>query len=566
MICSKILNSCQQNYSVYKKELYGIVYCLRKFHSYLFGRHFNLYTDHKPLTFMFTTETLSVPLQQWLDVIVSYSFQIKHRDGVLNVVPDMLSRMHSASYQRSVWGIPQHIQVDPSHIEVNAITTRASSHLKGGGVQDVIQAKDDLLVQCELRGKSAPSEAERLPLIQHHHALGHFGRDALFKKLWSINKWWPGVRDDIERVTQSCDACCKYTVHALGYHPAQFITADGPWTHIQIDCSVHLPESEDGHKVLLVIIDVFTGFVILKSLITNTAEIIANELWSVFAIMGLPKIVQSDNGPEFSNKVVKALTTLIGVQHRFITPYNPRCDGKVERVIGTVMSIIKKLLNGTTKYWPLFVSFAQFSYNQKLTTLTGSSPFCLMFARQANEVTDYTSASIKTINLDDWKSHQEKLLSLILPAISSRIHMNKTKMVKSLDTHRKQLLQAGVPAGTTVMIVDPHHQDKFEPKFIGPYTIIRRARNGAYVLRDAAGDLLDRHVTADKMKILKRLKADDDDVYEVSLITEHRGEAGNYEYLTSWKGYDDQTWAPQASFFDDKPIKKYWSSKSTSSV
>ena len=565
MICSKILNQSQTHYSTYKKELFAIVYCLRKFHSYVYGRQFDLYTDHKPLTFIFTSEKLSVPLQQWLDVIISYSFRIRHREGILNVVPDMLSRMYASAYKRSTWGVPKHIIPDPTFdsqsISAQAISTRSRTQLKGGGKHSNDKMKSDIAIQCFLRDKISPPDNEKIALIQHHHALGHFGRDALFKKLWSINKWWPGMREDIEKVVQSCDACCRFSVQALGYHPAQFIQADGPWTHIQVDCSVHLPESEDGHKVLLVVIDIFTGFVILKPLITNTAEIIANELWSIFAIMGLPKILQTDNGPEFSNKVVKALTSLIGIQHRFITPYNPRCDGKVERVIGTIMSIIKKLLNGTTKYWPLFVSFAQFSYNQKLTSLTGSSPFCLMFARQANDITDYSQIPIKTVNLNDWKAHQEKVLSLILPAISSRIQLNKSKMVKSLDAHRKQLLQDGVPAGTSVMIIDEKRENKFEPKFVGPYTIIRRARNGAYVLRDAAGDLLDRHVTVDKMKILKRLNIGKDDVYEVERITEHRGVAGNYEYLTSWKGFSEKTWEPQANFLDDRPIKSYWKTK-----
>ena len=169
MICSKILNPSQRNYSVYKKELFAIVYCLRKFHSYLYGRHFDLYTDHKPLTYMFVSETLSVPLQQWLDVIVSYSFQIHHRDGILNVLPDALSRVYAGQYEQSTWGIPKHIQVDPTWIEVNAVSTRSSTRVRGGGVEDVRKSKDDISGQCELRGKEAPPVSERIPLMEHHH-------------------------------------------------------------------------------------------------------------------------------------------------------------------------------------------------------------------------------------------------------------------------------------------------------------------------------------------------------------------------------------------------------------
>ena len=49
-ICSKKLSSSQCNYSAYKKELYGIVYCLKSFHSYVWGRtDLVLVTDHRPL-------------------------------------------------------------------------------------------------------------------------------------------------------------------------------------------------------------------------------------------------------------------------------------------------------------------------------------------------------------------------------------------------------------------------------------------------------------------------------------------------------------------------------------
>ncbi len=34
-ICSKKLNPCQRRYSTYKKELYGVVYCMRQFHQYM---------------------------------------------------------------------------------------------------------------------------------------------------------------------------------------------------------------------------------------------------------------------------------------------------------------------------------------------------------------------------------------------------------------------------------------------------------------------------------------------------------------------------------------------------
>lgn len=187
-----------------------------------------------------------------------------------------------------------------------------------------------------------------------------------------------------------------------------------------------------------------------------------------------------------------------------------------------------------------------------------------MFGRDCNELQDYVNVDVVNMKGDetDWTEHQRKLISIIYPSISTRILDKKKKMVEHMNMKRRSVVLKGLPAGTAVMLNDPRRQNKFEPKYIGPYNIVRRTRNGTYVLRDAAGDLLDRHVQLDQLKVLskKEAKVKVDDVYEVEKIIEHKGEPGNYSYLVKWKGYenDGNTWEHQASFFDDGVIKKYW--------
>jgi hypothetical protein len=239
----------------------------------------------------------------------------------------------------------------------------------------------------------------------------------------------------------------------------------------------------------------------------------------------------------------------------------------VERAIGSVTMVIKKLLHGTSTYWPMFVPFAQLAYNSKVSSLTASSPFSLMFARDPNPLCDYTGDEPAMVNLDDWTQYQHKIISLIYPAVSDRIMSKKMKQAKQLDLHRRLVSPRAFPAGSTVMIKDPTRQNKFEPKYIGPYTVIRRSRGGAYVLKDAAGDLLDRHVPIDQLKLIARTKRridNDQPIYEVQRILDHRGSPGSYEYLVHWTGYDDpadNTWEPASSFFDHSVIEFYWKSK-----
>ena len=587
-ICSKKFNENRQRWCAYKKELFGVVYSLRQFHSYVWGRtDLVVHTDHKPLIHMFQSSQLSPALQQWLDVLLDYAFEIRHREGILNIVPDAISRMYGAAYEHSpVWGVDPRFPAPPpddeptqsaplplrsldvnlAPIGVGEGEISADSIDPSAPSSSLLHQDSTLAVELEKRGKKCPATAdERSDLIAAAHAFGHFGMEAVFKRIFNDGYWWPNIRKDIDDHLKSCDACTRFTVVKSGFHPAQFIVANGPAEHFQIDTSVHLPVSPDGYTALLVCIDVFTGFVILRPLRNTTAELVAAELWSIFSILGLPKILQSDNGSEFNNDVLRTLIKLTGIEHRFISPYNPRADGKVERSIGTVTMIIKKLLHGTSQHWPIFVNFAQLTFNTKVSTLTGSTPFSLMFGRELNALKDYTvtDAEPNIISLDDWRNHQEKLVSLIYPALSERIRSGKDKLVQHLNKTRRQLLPTALPAGSTVMLKDPLRQNKFEPKYIGPYTISRRARNGGYVLVNATGDLYDRHVPADQLKLVAKSRRRIDveqPIYEVHRIIDHRGEPGHYEYLVDWKGYteEERTWEPQDQFMDQSVIQTYW--------
>ena len=631
-IHSKILSRSQRNYPAYKKELLAIVSCLRQFHSYIWGRSdLVIFTDHKPLTFMLSQTELSPALQCWLDVILDYSFEIRYRPGVLNVMPDVLSRMYTELYQ-ATWGVPSDVltvdedgtvrvgptsmsfaSAPPIHVATLDASSDRSSVLHGeedaaassladalaalaatdkavadvaAAAADAAQADADadadaegdtdpdppskappspidLAVEMEKRGKtSPPTSVEKVRLIQTEHERGHFGREAVYKALWNKNVWWPTMRADIISQLADCDACTRFVVTRAGYNPGEYITAAGPWDHIQIDCSTHLPPTPAGHRAMLVIIDVFTGFCLLRAMKTTSADEVAPILWDVFTTFGFPKILQSDNGPEFTNDVLRALVRLTGVQHRFISPYNPRADGKVERCIGTTTGILKKLLHGTDDLWSVLLPWAQWCFNNKVSSLTNSAPASLMFGRQMNEVKDYTGEEPVTVTLANWKKHQEKIMSVIYPAITDRTRTAKEKMVQAWNKQRRQLLNNALPNGAIVMLVDQTRKDKFEPKYVGPYHVIRRSRNGAYVLRDpATGDMLDRHVPPDQLKLVSKKPRPSDlreHLYQVDSILDHRGEPGSYEYLVKWQHYNDRTWEPAAGFLDDTVIRNYW--------
>jgi hypothetical protein len=189
-----------------------------------------------------------------------------------------------------------------------------------------------------------------------------------------------------------------------------------------------------------------------------------------------------------------------------------------------------------------------------------------MFGRSLNEPKDYTGISAgsepKQIDIHDWKDHTLKMVSVIYPAISARIDASKKRMVAALNKNRRQLLPGAIPNGAVVMIIDQTRGNKFEPKYVGPYTVIKRSRQGNYVLKDESdGDIYERRVPPDQIKLVSRKPRAVDvanKTYVVQSIVGHRGTPGNYQYDVKWKDYNARTWEHQSAFQDTQCIKDYW--------
>ena len=89
---SRTLNEHELNYSVIQKELLAIVWAVKYFRPYLYGVHFLIETDHRPLQFLKNIKEHNSLLQRWRTRLGEYQFDIKYVKGKTNYVADALSR------------------------------------------------------------------------------------------------------------------------------------------------------------------------------------------------------------------------------------------------------------------------------------------------------------------------------------------------------------------------------------------------------------------------------------------------------------------------------------------
>ncbi|CAM4533138.1 unnamed protein product, partial [Lepidochelys kempii] len=82
----------EPHYAAIEKECLAMVWALKKLEPYLFGRHFTVYTDHSPLTWLHQMKGANVKLRRWSLLLQDYDMDVVHVKGRANMIADALSR------------------------------------------------------------------------------------------------------------------------------------------------------------------------------------------------------------------------------------------------------------------------------------------------------------------------------------------------------------------------------------------------------------------------------------------------------------------------------------------
>jgi hypothetical protein len=97
---SRSLNMMERNYSTSEKELLAIVWSIKHFRPYLYGRKFKITTDHQPLTWIMNVKDPSSRLLRWRIKLEEYDYEILYRKGALNANADALSRINEVKVDK----------------------------------------------------------------------------------------------------------------------------------------------------------------------------------------------------------------------------------------------------------------------------------------------------------------------------------------------------------------------------------------------------------------------------------------------------------------------------------
>ena len=554
---AKSLNKAQKNYGATRRELLAVVTAIQDCRDYVYGRKFELFTDHKSLTFLMTQTKLNYMQLNAIDILFDYNFNINHRPGIEMVLPDGLSRMFREF--RATKG------------ECGAsVSNTISGNTRRLQLADLPRTPDKELCEYinERFNKELLPEAERKAKMESIHQLGHFGADVLFKSLWDQGFYWPGMRVECEKLVNSCMPCLRFNIGKAGFHPRKYVDAQRPFEHIVIDTITGFETTPRGNNIILVITDICTRFKIVLPQKTKNQSETARNLWKVMCTFPTPKIIGSDNGTEFCNSVITELLSLHGVLHKTIAAYNPRANGTAENAVGNVQDILRKITNGDMTDWDLFLPAVQLALNAKPNVTTGTSPASLLFGMNIGDFSNYDVASSTMLSVSELSERAAFLNDVLRPAALSNFRRKQQK--RAAATSRRQRQVKPLPIGTLVMLSDPTRSSKHDPKYTGPYRVVQQKRGGNYVLQEPDGKLHHRNPPIDQMKIIDaNSEVPFEDTHYIERILDHRGNGIRLEYLVKWLNYpsSENTWEPIESLTScEETLASYWQSRHGNSV
>ncbi|XP_039762474.1 uncharacterized protein K02A2.6-like [Pararge aegeria] len=410
---SRTLNSAECNYSQIQREALAIIFAVKKFHTYLYGRRFVLRIDHQPLIAIFGSKKdiphmASGRLIRWAILLSGYQYDIEYVQSKANSA-DALSRLPIDTGEENndantfIKFIENKFPIDSNQIKIESgkdkCISRILEFVKTGwpksGFKEPDQEmtanwrrREELYVEngCLMWGcRVVVPRALRPAVLAELHG-SHLGM-VKCKGLARSFVFWPGLDNDLERMCSACRTCGE-----VADLPPKAPVVPWSWPSNPFD-RVHIDFFSFRNITYLILVDAYSKWIEVSPMSTTTASNTILKLKEIFSRFGICRVLVSDNGPPFSSEEFKLFLKNNGIKHVTSAPYHPASNGEVENAVRTVKRSLKK---ADVEKICIFSFLHRFllDYRNSIHGTTGDTPARLVFGRHLRSRLDLLKSGI----------------------------------------------------------------------------------------------------------------------------------------------------------------------------
>src|SRR5438876_4309674 len=335
-------------------------------------------------------------------------------------------------------------------------------------------------------------ETDAILFMTHNHETGeHFGTDTTYNKI-ADRYYLKGMYDDIKKYIKCYDICQRRRQKG-GKSYLNPIEVGEPFERIRIDFVGPLERTKRRNRYILVVTDYLTKWPEAKAMKEATAENVIDFIYKrIICRHGCPKIILSDRGTHFRNKVVDGLCEKFRIKHKLSSPYHPQTNGLVERFNRTLCESLAKVSEKEDE-WDEHIESVLFAYRTIKHNTTKKTPFYMVYGREAilpieenKPGTDFGRNAIMKRLYDLVELTEERSQAL------GNIKKSQEQQKRRHDGRIKE--ETKFEIGMKVLLKDAAKEKqwsgKLSQKWKGPYYVHEIVGGGAYKLRTLEGKVL----------------------------------------------------------------------------
>eukprot|EP00253_Pinus_taeda_P005775 PITA_05775 len=417
---SKNLTPTELNYIVTEKEFLAVVHAINKFRHYITGYETFIHTDHYVIRYL-----MNKPIT---NDIANY------------LVTGKLPPHLFPSERRKI-------------IQESSKYSWISNELFKTGPDFVIR-------RCVWEDEMP----DILKACHDEPCGGHFTDRRTAYKILSLGYYWPSLFKDAKQYVKMCDNYQRMGRPTLSnempLQPQVLIETFEKWA-LDFIGPINTPSKQI--KYILVCTDYVTKWVEAKELFSTTEHSVVSFLYEyIFTRFGVPREIVTDQGGQFTSKLVEKLMEKYKIKNRKSTPYHPRD-------------------------WIERLPEALWAYRTTWRNTAGHSPYELVYGKEVMLPIEFQVKTFKMavqlgMDLSEAQKHRMKQLNELDESRQEAILRNDLVQYQRAKWHDKYIKEKKFQEGDWALLFDSKFKDfkgKFQTHWLGPYEIDKVFSNGA---------------------------------------------------------------------------------------